>query len=116
MKFKACGLPDFNTLTLGVFASFAQYETENIKQRTSDALQAKLKRDGKRWGIPNLTSKARKKGAEATRELARRNPNNQKAMAFIAMMDTKHFTLQEDSRQSMKYSSSVLLSSCYFMG
>ena len=93
VKFKACDLPDFNTLTLGVFASFAQYEREKISERTSAALQAKLKRDGKWWGVANLTPEARKKGAEATREKGKRNPNNQKAMAFISMMLSKHFTL-----------------------
>ena len=93
VKFKACDLPDFNTLTLGVFASFAQYEREKISERTSAALQAKLKRDGKWWGKANLTPEARKKGAESTRNLATGNPNNQKAMAFISMMLSKHFTL-----------------------
>mgnify|MGYP003151339987 CR=1 FL=1 len=95
VKFKACDLPDLNTVTLGVFASFAQYEREKISERTSAALQAKLKRDGKWWGKANLTPEARKKGAEATRELANRNLNNQRAMAYIEMMIPKHYTLEQ---------------------
>jgi len=40
VKFKACDLPDLNTVTLGVFASFAQYErdkkgTEAIKRKAN---------------------------------------------------------------------------------
>jgi len=62
VKFKACDLPDFNTLTLGVFASFAEYESEKIKERTKAALQAKLERDGKWWGVANITPEASKKG------------------------------------------------------
>lgn len=102
VKFKACDLPDFNTLTLGVFASFAQYEREKISERTSAALQAKIKREGKWWGKANLTPEARKKGAEATRELANRNLNNQKAMGMISMMLSKHLTLSQMANELNK--------------
>ena len=40
IAFVACDIPDFNTLTLGIFASFAQFEAERISQRIKDALQA----------------------------------------------------------------------------
>lgn len=83
VKFKACDLPDFNTLTLGVFASFAEYESEKIKERTRAALQAKLERDGKWWGVANITPEASKKGTEAIIRKAKQNPNNQRAMAYI---------------------------------
>ena len=93
VKFKACDLPDFNTLTLGIFASFAHYEGEKISERTSAALQAKLKRDGKWWGKANLTPEASKKGTEAVIKKANQNPNNQRAMAYISMMLSKKWTL-----------------------
>ena len=102
VKFKACDLPDLNTVTLGVFASFAQYEGEKISERTSEALQAKIKREGKWWGKANLTPEARKKGAEATRELANRNLNNQRAMAYIEMMIPKHYTLEQMANELNK--------------
>ena len=38
----ACAdMPELNTLTLGIFASLAQYEAELISKRTKEALQAK---------------------------------------------------------------------------
>ncbi len=51
IPFVACDLPDFNTLTLGIFASFAQYEAERISQRVKDALNAKKAR-GYKLGSP----------------------------------------------------------------
>ena len=83
VNFKACDLPDFNTLTLGIFASFAQYEREKISERTSVALQAKIKREGKWWGKVNFTTETAKKGTEAIIRKAKENPNNRRAIAFI---------------------------------
>ena len=40
VKFVAADLPDLNTLTLGIFASMAQYEREQISTRTKAALAA----------------------------------------------------------------------------
>ena len=102
VKFKACDLPDLNTVTLGVFASFAQYEIEKISERTSAALQAKLKRDGKWWGKANLTPEASKKGTEAVIKKANQNPNNQRAMAYIEMMIPKHYTLEQMANELNK--------------
>jgi DNA invertase Pin-like site-specific DNA recombinase len=95
VHFKACDLPDFNTRTIGLFTSFAQYESEKISKRTSAALQAKLKRDGKWWGVINSTDESRKKGTETIRRAAHSNENNQRAMAFIAMMLPKRWTLSK---------------------
>ena len=41
VNFLALDVPNFNTLTLGIFASLAQSERELISQRTKDALKAK---------------------------------------------------------------------------
>jgi DNA invertase Pin-like site-specific DNA recombinase len=84
VDFFACDLPDFNTLTLGMFATFAQYEREKISERTKAALQAKKLRDGGEWwGVSNLTRDARKKAHNAVRVKAESNPNNVRARAFI---------------------------------
>ena len=84
VEFFACDLPDFNTLTLGTFATFAQYEREKISERTKAALQAKKVRDGGAWwGVSNLTSDARLKAHDAVRVKAESNPNNVRARAFI---------------------------------
>jgi DNA invertase Pin-like site-specific DNA recombinase len=84
VEFFACDLPDFNTLTLGMFATFAQYEREKISERTKDALQAKKMRDGEWWGVSNLTTEAREKAQNTVRVKAKENPNNVRARAFIA--------------------------------
>ncbi len=99
VHFKACDLPDFNTLTIGLFASFAQYEREKISQRTSAALQAKLKRDGKWWGVINSTDEGRKKGTSTIRKAAQSNENNQRAMAFIFVMSSKRWTLDKMAQE-----------------
>ena len=77
--FVAADLPDFNSLTLGVFASFAQYERERISKRTKDALAA-LKRRGAKLGNPNgWTSDAQEKATTAKRTNAKKNSNTRKA-------------------------------------
>lgn len=53
----AADLPAFNTLTVGIFATIAQYEAELISERTKNALQAK-KKQGFKLG--------REKGSEIT--------------------------------------------------
>jgi DNA invertase Pin-like site-specific DNA recombinase len=84
VQFFACDLPDFNTLTLGMFATFAQYEREKISERTKAALKAKKAREkGAWWGVSNLTEEAREKAHEAVRVKAKSNPNNVRARAFI---------------------------------
>ena len=45
VTFVACDLPDFNTLTIGIFATMAQHEREIISKRTIDALTAKAERE-----------------------------------------------------------------------
>lgn len=63
-----CDLPELNTLTLGIFATLAQYERELISERTSAALQAK-KRQGAKLGKPeNLSQEARETGAAKRHE------------------------------------------------
>jgi DNA invertase Pin-like site-specific DNA recombinase len=58
VKFEACDLPDFNTLTVGMFATFAQWERDKIKERTKAALDARRKKTGE-WRVNNLSDKAR---------------------------------------------------------
>lgn len=84
VQFMACDLPDFNTLTLGMFASFAQYEREKIAERTKAALAAKKKRDGGEWwGVSNLNEAARGKAYARNTAKARSNENNTRAIGFI---------------------------------
>lgn len=53
IDFKCLDIPELNTLTLGMFATFAQYEREKISERTRLAL-AEKKKQGVKLGNPYL--------------------------------------------------------------
>jgi DNA invertase Pin-like site-specific DNA recombinase len=85
-RVKACDTPELNTLTAGIFASLAQQERELISERTKAALAAK-KAAGEKLGNPEyLTDAGRQAGADAMREKARNNPNNQRAGGYIVLL------------------------------
>jgi DNA invertase Pin-like site-specific DNA recombinase len=93
IEFQACDLPVCNTVTLGIFASLAQYERELISQRTRDALQAK-KKQGFKLGTPrNLDEKARAKGRETYKKQA--IANHQKAFAFANRLKKAGVNIKE---------------------
>lgn len=93
VKFRACDLPDFNTLTLGIFASFAQYELERIKERTKAALDARRERVGE-WRKSNATEEGRRKGVETRQKKAQENPNNLRALALLESLQGRGYTLK----------------------
>ena len=93
VDFKACDLPDFNTLTLGVFASFAQYERERIAERTSIALKKRRERVGE-WRVSNLDDNARAKAWKANTDKARNNENNKRAGALVVELRKANRSLQ----------------------
>jgi DNA invertase Pin-like site-specific DNA recombinase len=66
VKFLAADLPDLNTLTLGIFASMAQYEREQISARTKAALTA-AKARGVKLGNPTEGFGSTKSAARASR-------------------------------------------------
>jgi DNA invertase Pin-like site-specific DNA recombinase len=74
VAFQALDIPEANTLTIGLMASFAQHERELISRRTKEAM-AVLKAKGVKLGSPeNLTDEARRKGREIfQRESRKRN-------------------------------------------
>lgn len=53
IDFVCSDMPDFNTLTLGIFATIAQYERELISDRTKKALDVKRKQ-GFKFGNPQV--------------------------------------------------------------
>ena len=67
VKFRCLDLPEMNTLTLGLFAVFAEYEREKISIRTKDALAA-LKAKGVKLGNPYIkhTVRVKAKGISTT--------------------------------------------------
>lgn len=95
VNFVCCDMPDANTLTIGIFATLAQYERELISKRTKAAL-ARLKAKGKKLGTPeNLTSAARTKAIEVLRAKALNNKNNKKAINYISMLRANSLTFQQ---------------------
>ena len=82
-KFKSCDLPDTETITVGIYAIFAQREKEIISIRTKIALEQK-KKQGIILGKPeNFTDEGRRAGAEARKRKSRENPVNTRAYALI---------------------------------
>jgi DNA invertase Pin-like site-specific DNA recombinase len=94
VRFRACDLPEFNTLTLAIFAAFAQYESERISERTSDALAEKKTRTGE-WRKSPLTPELRAKGVETNRKHALENSNNRRASFLLESLQGKGYTLQK---------------------
>lgn len=84
IEFRALDLPQFNTLTLGIFATIAQYERELISSRTKAAL-SELKKKGVKLGAPKcyLTDEIREYAHQRSKEIAMNNPNNIRSKAFI---------------------------------
>lgn len=84
VKFQALDLPEFNTLSLGIFASMAQHERELISSRTKAALQA-LKQKGVKLGAPAATwnDSQRVASVEARRAAAAANEANRTAWGVV---------------------------------
>ena len=82
-KFKSCDLPDTETITVGIYAIFAQREKEIISIRTKLALEQK-KKQGVVLGKPeNFTHEGRQAGADTRKRKSRENPINTRAYALI---------------------------------
>jgi DNA invertase Pin-like site-specific DNA recombinase len=86
VNFVCADMPEANTLTIGIFATLAQYERELISERTKKAL-AEKKKQGIVLGTPgNLTPAAGLKGAAAMKEKSRQNEHNRRASAMISSL------------------------------
>lgn len=85
VKFLALDLPEFNTLTLAIFAAMAQQERELTSQRTAAALQA-LKAKGVKLGAPNASFSDDQRAAslESRRNASKENEANRRAFALIS--------------------------------
>lgn len=83
----ACDLPDFNTLTVGIFATMAQHERELCSQRTKAAL-AERRKNGVLLGAKNgvshkYTDEDRRAAWDAHTTAASANENSRKAFHFV---------------------------------
>lgn len=79
VQFKACDMPEANTLTIGLLAAMAQHERELISERTKAALKAKKARGFVLGSPQNLTPEATRKAAHARHRLAIENTANKRA-------------------------------------
>lgn len=86
INFVCSDMPDFNTLTLGIFATIAQYERELISDRTKKAL-AEKKKQGFKLGRPknliNNLESAINKSVKTRVNNKLNNDNNKRASALI---------------------------------
>lgn len=98
VDFIALDIPDFNTLTLGIFATLAQSERELISQRTKNALN-ELKKT-KKLGNPNaeFTQAMRAKAYERKSAIAQSNTNSKRAICVIKELLNKTNNLSEIAR------------------
>lgn len=87
INFISLDCPNFNTLTLGIFATLAQSERELISQRTKAALQAK-KEQGFKLGRPNASIKPewRELAYNKIKQNANNNENNKRAALMVAAL------------------------------
>lgn len=90
VDFICCDLPEFNSLTLAIFAGLAQQERELISSRTKAALQEKKK--VKALGTPanliNNMDKAIDNSIQTRKNKAINNDNNRKAYSLIQALRT----------------------------
>jgi DNA invertase Pin-like site-specific DNA recombinase len=87
VKFVCCDMPTANELTIHILSAFAQAYAKSISDNTKRALKVK-KDQGFKLGTPqNLTREAKLKGANAMRTKANDNPNNQRARAFLRLLN-----------------------------
>lgn len=85
VAFTCCDMPDANTLTIGILAVMAQYESETISKRTKAALDEKKKQIGE-WRKGRLTDEDRQKAYDSNRRKAVENENNQRATDYAKIL------------------------------
>lgn len=102
VEFECCDIPEANTLTIGIFATMAQFERERISSRTKDALAVRRARGAKLGTPDNFTNEGRHKGGEIMRQKALNNPDIQKATAQAFSFRKEGLTLAEIAEQLNK--------------
>jgi DNA invertase Pin-like site-specific DNA recombinase len=100
VNFAALDVPDLNTLTLGIFATMAQYEREKIVDRVKKALETKKAKGNYvsqktiQQGTKNLENN-RAKAVETNKQKALENENNKKAKGYAKLLKSNGYTLKK---------------------
>ena len=94
VDFVCADLPDLNTLTIGIFASLAQYESELISKRTKAALQQAKLRGVKLGKIGNLKPEHMELAHKRISQYAREAPENRKAFHYASRLKENGMTLR----------------------
>lgn len=88
VKFVACDLLEFNTLSLAIFCGLAQRERELISERTKAALASRYEKES--WSVSHTNThrfdnECRQKSLDVRRESAKANEYNIRAFAAIKL-------------------------------
>lgn len=94
IDFACADMPEMNTLTIGIMATFAQYEREKISERTKEANRVKVERDGE-FRKGRMTIEARLKGLEIRILNAKNNINKMKCRNYAKMLRESGKKLQQ---------------------
>lgn len=100
INFMALDVPNFTTLTLGIYATLAQSERELISMRTKSALN-ELKDKGIKLGAPNaqFNAEMRLKAYKAHSANAEANSNNKRAILMINALLSRTSNISEIARE-----------------
>lgn len=100
INFVSLDCPNFNTLTLGIFATIAQAEREMISQRTKLALKVK-KDNGIKLGTPKkyIPEEIRNLAYNKKKKLADENINNKLAKSLVEALIKTTTNISEIARK-----------------
>jgi DNA invertase Pin-like site-specific DNA recombinase len=100
LQFVALDIPELNTLSLGLFATFAQYERERISERTKAALAEVAKR--KILGNPSRVRGTKQATAEKMRRADERRRRDEIYKPFIEECIEQGLSVRETSLELAK--------------
>lgn len=92
IEVKALDLSDFSSLTVGIFATVAQYESERISLRVKDSYRARRARGVTKFGaVDNLTPEGAEEGRAVYAEKARKHHAGAHSLAVMLRKEGKTY-------------------------
>jgi DNA invertase Pin-like site-specific DNA recombinase len=93
----ALNLPNFDTLSVGIYAVMGQHEAELIAERTKKGLDEAKKKRGE-WRTGGFSSECRERSLNARREKAQTNENLIRAKGMISALRSRGASFYAISR------------------